>query len=194
MLVLRPRRHAAFLLMVPVLMVPLYWFGVPDNVDSRFLLPVAMVALLPLAFAFRANRTWNAWVHGLYGLGFLWLLGGRRAELPVALPWYVAGCLSLDGLTPKAFLLPFVGLAALAGGLASVGSRRPHRAAPAVAAVVAVGCGGLAIGSQTRGAPSDCDLLTLSPTHIRPEIVLGWQWIAEHTRRATIANTGNNLP
>jgi hypothetical protein len=194
MAALRPRRHAAFLLIVPVLMVPLYWFGVPDNVDSRFLLPVAMVALLPLAFAFRANRTWNAWVHGLYGLGFFWLLVGRRADLPVALPWYLAGWLSLDGLTPKAFLLPFAGLAALAGGLAFVGSRRSHRAAPAVAAVFAVGCIGLAVGSKTWCAPSDCDPLTLSPTHIRPEMVLGWQWIADHARRATIANTGNNLP
>src|SRR5262249_30653747 len=41
--------HAA-LAIVPLLMVPLYWFGFPVNVDSRFLLPAIGPALLPLAF------------------------------------------------------------------------------------------------------------------------------------------------
>ncbi len=47
------RWPALFLLFLPVPMTLLYWFGVPDNVDSRFLLPVAMIGLIPLAFTFR---------------------------------------------------------------------------------------------------------------------------------------------
>src|SRR5262249_5493517 len=72
-----PRRDALLILAAPVAMVPLYWFGVPDNIDSRFLLPAAMLALVPFAFVFRANRAWNASMHVLLAAALLWLIVGR---------------------------------------------------------------------------------------------------------------------
>src|SRR5438045_3901923 len=55
----RPRREAWLLLAAPLVMIPLYWFAIPDYVDSRFMRPIALLALLPLAFVFRASRGWT---------------------------------------------------------------------------------------------------------------------------------------
>jgi hypothetical protein len=190
----RPRWAARFLLCTPVAMVALCWVGVPDNIDSRFLLPAVMVAMLPFAFAFRTNRAWNACVHAILVAGLVWVVAGWRGELPVALPWYMAGWLSLDGMVARGHLLTFVALAGLAGGLAAVLSRHPRRAA---LALLALACGSsiaLAAGVETWCAPRRCTVLQISPTYIRPTMVSGWEWLAEHVKGATVAYSGNNMP
>jgi hypothetical protein len=63
----RPIRSARFLLVTPVLMIPLFWFGVPDNVDSRFLLP-PLLALLPWRSSF-APATWERVPARVFGAG-----------------------------------------------------------------------------------------------------------------------------
>src|SRR5262249_37449428 len=75
----RPR---IFVLFVPFLMVPLYWFGLPVNVDSRFLMPAVAPALVPFAFAFGRSKPWNAVVHASYAIAMLWIVAGIQRELP----------------------------------------------------------------------------------------------------------------
>lgn len=194
MLAARPRRSALFLLLTPVLMVPLYWLGVPDNVDSRFLLPAAMLALLPLAFVFRESRAWNGCVHALFGAGLLWLVVGHHGELPATLPWYMRGWLSLEGIVGRGFVPVFLGLALLAAGLAYWVSRRPNDRLPALTLFLGAACGVLCVRSQTWRAPDGRDLLNLSSIFVRATTVDGWRWVADHVDGATIAYTGNNVP
>jgi hypothetical protein len=189
-----PRWPSRFLLVLPIAMVPLYWFGVPDNVDSRFLLPVAVMALLPLVFLFRTNRTWNLGVHALFAAGLLWLLVGWHGELPVALPWYMGGWLSLEGILARRYLVGFIGLAGIAAGLVTLLPHKPHRAVPALVALVGASSLTLAVGLQTWCAPERCTLLQISPTFIRAPMFLAWRWVAEHITQATIAYSGNNVP
>jgi dolichyl-phosphate-mannose-protein mannosyltransferase len=194
MLAARPRRAALFLAAAPVLMVPLYWFGVPDNVDSRFLLPAAMTALLPIAFVFRANRTWNRCAHAALAAGLVWLVVGRHGELTAQLPWYMGGWLSLDGVVSRAALPVFVALAALAAAIVMV-RRTPAHVAARLTGVLGAACVGLTIGSQYWCRPYRCDLLTLSPIYIRAAVQPAWQWLDGHRDQArTVAYTGNNLP
>lgn len=191
---MRPRWPGRFLLCTPAAMALLCWVGVPDNVDSRFLLPAVMVAMLPFAFAFRAHRGWNACVHGILAAGLVWVVVGWRGELPVALPWYMAGWLSLQGIVARGFLLAFAALAILAGCLAAVLSRKPLHGTAILAALVGATSTGLAVGSGTWCGPARCTLLDLSPIYIRSTMVEAWQWVAEHIDGATIAYTGNNVP
>jgi hypothetical protein len=190
----RPKRSTLFLLLTPVLMIPLFWFGVPDNVDSRFLLPAAVLALLPLAFVFRASTTWNAGVHIVLGAGLVWLVVGRHAELPVALPWYMAGWLSLDGIVGRSVVPAFFALASITAAAMFYVSRRPRYGWPALTLLFAAGCSVLCVGSQVSSAMDGRTLLSLSPIFLRAPMVDGWRWVEEHADRATIAYTGNNVP
>jgi hypothetical protein len=185
---------ARLLLLMPIAMVPLYWIGVPDNVDSRFLLPVAILALLPLAFLFRTNRVWNAVVHTLFAAAVVWLLVGWHGELPVALPWYMGGWLSLEGILARRYLVGFIGLAGIAAGLTALLPDKPHRAVPALVALVGASSLTLAVALQTWCAPGRCALLQISPTFIRAPMLLAWQWAGAHIMQTTIAYTGNNVP
>jgi hypothetical protein len=203
----RPRREAVFLLLAPLAMIPLYWFGVPDNIDSRFLLPMAMLALLPLAFVFRADRVWNAAVHVVFAAGLVWLVVGWRGELPVRLPWYMAGWLALDGIVTRADVPLFCGLALVVAAAAFMASRRLRRCqtgvrhlsdtrltTPALMAALAAGASIMSAGA-TRGCAQDgCTLLTISPTYIRATMVDGWRWVGQHVSHSIIAYTGNNVP
>ena len=190
----RPRWPSRFLLVIPLVMLPLYWFGVPDNVDSRFLLPVAMLTLLPPVFVFRTNRIWNAGVHAVFAAGLVWIVFGWRGELPVALPWYMGGWLSLEGIVARGYFVPFIGLAAVATALVIVLIRQPHRALPLLVALMAAGSTALAVAMQTRCAPDRCTLLQISPTFIRSPTLMAWRWVAEHLTQRTIAYSGNNIP
>jgi hypothetical protein len=190
----RPKRSALFLLLTPVLMIPLFWFGVPDNVDSRFLLPAAVLALLPLGFVFRAGSRWNACVHAVFGAGLLWLIVGLHAALPVALPWYMSGWLSLDGMVGRRFVPVFVAFACVTAGVALVVSRRPKYGWPILTFLLAAGCAVLCMGSQPWSTNDDGAPLNLSPIFVRATMVDGWRWVAANTDHATIAYTGNNVP
>ena len=190
----RPTRSALFLLVTPVLMIPLFWFGVPDNVDARFLLPAAVLALLPLAFVFRDSDAWNACMHALFGAGLLWLIVGLHAALPVALPWYMDGWLSLDGIVGRRFVAFFLGLAGVTAGAAFFVSRRPRYGWPILTLPLGAGAAVLCMGSQPWSTVDGRYPLSLSPIFLRATMVDGWQWVAANTNRATIAYTGNNVP
>src|SRR5207237_4731668 len=194
----RPRREARFLLLAPLVMIPLYWFAIPDNVDSRFMLPIALVALLPLAFVFRRSRAWTLSMHAALCAGLLWIVVGRRAELPVPLPYFMGGWLSLQGIISRTFLLPFVALALPAGAVAFVMAERragEYARAWALLAVIAAAASAAAtIGSAAWCSAGPCALLTISPTFIRATTLDAWQWTAAHIHNATIAYTGNNVP
>jgi len=177
------------------MMIPLFWFGLPVNVDSRFLLPAVAVAMVPLAFPFGSHRPWNACVHGVYLIGLIWIMVGRNTELTTSLPQYMAGWLSLQGLLSPEFLGLFGVFAGVSACVAYFFSRRPAHAAPAVTAAFCAGCILLTVGSQTWcGAPEPCTLLKLSPTSIRPTMLDAWRWTNEHIDHAAVAYTGNNLP
>jgi hypothetical protein len=94
-----------FVLLVPALMVPLYWFGFPVNIDSRFLMPALGAALVPFAFTFGASRKLNAGVHVVYLLGMFWIIIGVHASIPAALPWFMADWLALNGLFQSRFVV-----------------------------------------------------------------------------------------
>jgi len=190
-----PRREALFLLSAPIAMTLLYWIGVPDNVDSRFLLPAAMLALVPIAFLFHERRTAQRAMHFVLAAAVAWIAIGYHAELPVPLPWYMGGWLALDGIVARQALAPFLAIAAAGGTAAWVAARRPRLVLPLATALVAVGATALATNTlPTCGPSSTCELLSLSSIFIRPTMVDGWQWTAANVRNATIAYTGNNVP
>jgi hypothetical protein len=183
-----------YILLVPALMIPLYWFGLPDNIDSRFLLPAVAVATLPLAFAFRTNEKWNACVHGLYFAGMLWILVGVNSDIRAPLPWYMEGWLSLKGLVNRRSFGLFVGLAGVAAMSWRITVRAPNRRVLVMAGVAALAGAMVAIGSDVRCAPNRCELLQLSSPYIRSTMLRGWDWVTHNTGGVTFAYTGNNVP
>jgi 4-amino-4-deoxy-L-arabinose transferase-like glycosyltransferase len=186
---------ARFLVLLPAAMVPLFWFGVPDNTDSRFVFPIAALALLPLAFAFRDDTRWNRRIALLYGAGLLWLIVGVKATLAVRLataPYYLRDWLSLRGLIATPFLPLFVACALAAGWsreLLSRGQPRRRTALLFSAACILVGA-----GSQAACPGGGCDFLDLTPSYIRATMIEGWDWVRLHAHGQTIAYTGNNIP
>ena len=183
-----------YVLAVPVLMIPLYWFGLPDNIDSRFLLPAVAVLTVPLAFAFGTNEKWNACVQGLYLAGMLWILVGMNAVIRASVPWYMEGWLSLRGLVNVRYFVLFAGLAAFAAISWRITARAPDRRIPIMVGVAALSSAGVAIGSDVWCAPYRCELLQLSSPFIRSTVLNGWDWVTHNTGDVTFAYTGNNLP
>ena len=194
----RPRREAWLLLAAPLVMIPLYWFAIPDNVDSRFMLPIALLALLPLAFVFRSSRGWTIAMHAALCAGLVWIVVGRDAELPARLPYFMGGWLSLQGIVSRAFLAAFAALALLTGSIAyaivATGRRGVALTWPALIAIAAIECAAATIGAERWCAPGPCALLAVSPTFIRSTTIDAWEWSAANIHGATIAYTGNNLP
>ena len=179
---------------VPLLMVPLYWFGFPVNIDSRFLMPAVGPALLPVAFVFSGRPGRDRWIHGLLAAAVVWVVVGARRSLPAALPWFMSGWLSLNGLIPPAFLPAF---AAIAGGLALLWvlvRRAPRFALPAFTAAVACMTATLAFGATRWCRPGTCTYLDTTSPSIRTGYFDSWHWIDEHIAGATVAYTGINLP
>jgi hypothetical protein len=181
------------LALVPLLMAPLYWFGFPVNVDSRFLMPAIAPALLPFAFLFSANRRWNNAVHAGYALAMVWLVVGGSISLPARVPWFMDGWLSLGGLVAPRFLAWFGITTAMFAGAWSLARRTAHAtAAIGVASIVLVGSVLTAIAP--RVCDGRCDYLQTTSPFIRPAYLDSWQWIDANIRNATIAYTGINLP
>lgn len=183
-----------FVLLATGLMIPLFWFGFPVNIDSRFMLPAVGPALLVFAFAFRRNETWNAVVRGVYALAAAWIVIGAHTELPVSLPWFMSGWLRLEGVLPLPFVL-WLGVLALVMALAwAVASKRSLGPIPAMAALVVAAGASLALGADRWCPPERCAYLAVTSPYIRENLVDGWQWVAGNTKNSTIAYTGINLP
>jgi hypothetical protein len=183
-----------FVLLVPVLMVPLFWFGFPANIDSRFLMPAVGPALLPLAFAFRRSAVWNRCVHIAYAIGMLWIVVGVRASIPAALPWFMDGWLALNGLVNPGFVIWFAAVALLMAATWRVVSARTRWAIPVMASLTLGTAALLAHGAASWCEPAQCEYLDTTSPYIRPNLVLGWRWVADNVKRSTVAYTGINLP
>jgi hypothetical protein len=183
-----PRWPGIYIVVVPLLMVALFWFALPVNIDSRFLLGAVAVAFVPTAFAFGLGRTSAAWLQAACIVALAWVLAGVHRDVPISLPWYMSEWLRLDGLVPRSSLALFAALAA-AGALAWQLTRRaPHYRAPLLAVLV----GGSAVGLAR--ASDGSDRLALSSIFVRPTLVAGWDFVRANVHDATIAYTGNNLP
>jgi len=190
-----PRWPHVFLLVAPMVMAFLNWFAVPDNLDCRFLLPVTMLAWLPVVFAFGRTRIWNGVVHVVLIAGLLWIAVGWHGELPVEpLPWPIGNWLTFGGFVGAPYVLIFLGLAAATIVLVrwtGVGAR--HFLTVLTALTIAAGAS-LALTSRRWCPPDGCDFLELSPTYIHTPTLLAWAWVRDHVSNATIAYAGNNLP
>ncbi len=182
------------LALLPYLMIPLFWFGLPVNIDSRFLMPAVLPALLPFAFAFRRGRVWNGAVHAVYFASMIWILVGASVEVAARGPWFMRGWLTFNGLLTRPAT---VWCAALAIGLTllwRVGPRRTPWAAAFAAAIVAIPAAALAWSADRWCAPGACTYLDTTPPYLRANLIAGWRWVADHVHGATIAYTGINLP
>ncbi|HEV3218033.1 MAG TPA: glycosyltransferase family 39 protein, partial [Vicinamibacterales bacterium] len=183
-----------YVLLVPFLMAPLFWFGVPDNIDHRFLLPAALVALVPTAFVFRTNRIWNAALHALYAAAMAWLVVGADATIPVRnLPWPMGDGLYLEALANRRYLVLFLFVASVMIAAWMV-SKKTRFTLPALAVVSVAATTVLAVGSEPWCGSSQCDFLRIAPTYIRPAMLDGWDWVERNTHDATFAYAGNNVP
>jgi hypothetical protein len=183
-----------YVLLLPVAMTFLFWFGVPDNGDSRFLLPAVVVAMVPLTFSFGSDPRRNAFFHTLYGAVAAWVLVGSERQIPMSLPWFMGDWLSLDGIVSGASL-PLFAAAMVCVALVTLGARRWSTSStlPLITALSSA-CLLIAIGAKGSAASGRSELLELSPTYIRGGTISGWDWIHNHVTQATIANTGNNIP
>jgi hypothetical protein len=184
------------LLVVPLLLVLLYWFGVPENVEPRFLAPFVGLALVPLAFAFGRHAPWNGLVHGLYAAGLVAIVVGSSAAVrsPDSLPWMMEGWLTLQGSLSPAFYLGALVLAA-AAALWLLALRGRHAGFGLLAyGAVACACLVSGVGVAPGCARTGCDSLETPPNFIRETTRNGWAWMAAHTAHATIAYTGTNVP
>jgi len=179
--------------LLPMVMVPLYWYGLPVNVDARFLLPAIGPALLPLAFVFPSSSRLIMLVRAILVAGMVWLVVGAPVTIPMAVPWYMKDWLSLNGLVRPAYLTWF-GATATAMALAWPLIRTAKRfAMPIATSVVLCTSAGLAVASAHEDHASGDILDTTSP-YIRSEHLDAWRWLDDNLRGATIAYTGINLP
>ena len=182
-----------FVVLVPFLIGALFWAALPDNADSRFLLPGVVVASVLPAFAFGSNRRWNGCLHTVYILAAVWMIVGVHRQIPATLPWFMGDWLALDGIVAPDSLGVFaVGTAAtLCVALIAV---RMHLSSWWVPVAVSVGALSLTLGWPVPKSAENLALLSLSPTYVRAGMITGWEWTAAHVRDSVVANTGNNVP
>src|SRR5262249_5527494 len=162
---------ARLLMLLPVLMVPLYWFGVPDNTDPRYLFPIVALALLPFAFAFQQNPKWNRAVHIVHGIGLLWLIVGMDGNLRMhiaGMPYYMEGGVSLRGLVALRFLPLFV-LLGLGGAYLCRRLLDGHLLGRTTLAL-STACALVGIGSLAACPPEGCALLDLTRSYIHATV------------------------
>ena len=184
----QPHWPATYIVVVPLMMLALFWLALPVNIDSRFLLGAVAVAFVPTAFAFGLGRTSAAWLQAACIVALAWILAGAHRSVPMSLPWYMGEWLRLDGLVPWPSLALFAALAA-GGALAwRLTMRAPHYR-PALLAVLV---GGAAVGIAHTSDGSE--RLALSSIFVRPTLVAGWDFVRANVHDATIAYTGNNVP
>jgi hypothetical protein len=195
-LTVRSRRWwpAGFVLAATALTVPLCWIGVPDNADSRFLLPGVVAAMSVFALAFSAEPRWNTLVGAAYILGLVFVVAGARGELRFsAAPWFMEDWFGWEGVIKPAFLAYFFAGAVCATAIARLLSRTEWR----IAALTACAVGGavvLADGAERWCLPARCDFVAVASPHIRMGEAFGWWWLEDHVSGANIAYTGDNLP
>jgi hypothetical protein len=175
-------------------MVPLYWFGLPVNIDSRFLMPALGAALLPFAFVLGSSRTWNAGVHAIYLLGMVWIIIGVHASIPAALPWFMADWLALNGLLQSRFVIAFAAVAIAMAAWWRLISPGRQWAVPLTAVLVAATALALTLGVDRWCLPSTCDYLDTTSPYIRSGLIDAWAWLTGNVKHSTIAYTGINLP
>ena len=180
--------------LVPIAMGTLYWFGLPVNVDSRFLMPAIGPALIPVAFLFSDDRRWNRAVHAAYAAALVWLVVGIHAALPGRLPWYMDGWLALDGLVPPRFFPAFATCVACLALVWTAARRMPRVGPAAIAAALVCATATLAFASPRWCGEEGCAYLNATPPFIRAGYREAWRWVAGNVDGATIAYTGINLP
>jgi hypothetical protein len=175
-------------------MVPLYWFGFPVNVDSRFLMPAVGLAMLPLAFVFTARSRTNAVVHALYAGALAWIVIGIQRSIPAQLPWFMDDWLALNGLVPRS-LVPLFAIIATALGTVWVALRREGPLAiVGLSTVTCVTTAVLVVVGNSRCGAGGCIYLDTTSPYIRTGYLASWEWIGGHVRDSTVAYTGINLP
>ncbi|HET6956155.1 MAG TPA: hypothetical protein VFI56_06220 [Vicinamibacterales bacterium] len=184
---------AGFVALVPVLIFPLFWLVLPDNADSRFLLPAVTVASVLPAFAFGANRGWNGFLHAAYILAAAWLIVGVQRQIPATLPWFMGDWLALDGIVAPDSLGIFAAGVVATLCIALLAARLRLSSWWMTAAVCA-GAVGLTFGWLLPKPADSLALLSLSPTYVRAGMITGWEWTAAHVSDSVVANTGNNVP
>jgi hypothetical protein len=184
---------AGFVALVPLLMCPLFWLALPDNGDSRFLLPAVTLAALIPTFAFGSGRIRNACLHAAYLLAAVWLIVGAQRQIPASLPWFMGDWLALDGVVAPDSLGLFAAFAAATIGIAWLAARQPIASIWAVTTVCA-GIVSLVVGWPVAQSADSLGLLSLSPTYVRAGMVAGWEWTTNHVSDAVIAYAGNNVP
>jgi hypothetical protein len=184
---------AGFVALVPLLICPLFWLALPDNADSRFLLPAVTVASVIPAFAFGEDRRWNGCLHAAYMLAIAWMIIGVQRQIPATLPWFMGDWLALDGIVAPDSLGVFAAGAAATLCLEWTAARI-ELSDWWLAAAVCAGAVSLTIGWPLPKSTDNLALLSLSPTYVRAGMLTGWEWTAAHVRDSVIANAGNNLP
>ena len=183
----------AWLVLVPLVMGAIYWFVLPDNIDGRFVMPALAPALVSAAFAFGANRVWNACVHALYLAIAVWVLVGLSTQIVVPGPWFFQGWFELNGVvSPNSVLL--LGSVAAAFAIVWLVAGRSRWVLPVVALMVGSTATVLALGEDTRCAPRSCDRIHVSDPFFRAGVAAAWGWMNDQVHDATVAYTGINLP
>jgi hypothetical protein len=184
---------AGFIVFLLPLMTVLVWFGLPANIDSRFLLPAMATSLVLFACPFGDGARWKMWnaaLHVLYLGGAAWLLVGSNAEIHVPSPWYMGGWLSLNGIIDSRHFAWFAAFAVMGTAAWRAAPAWRLRAAGALAVVAA---SVLVMGVDVRCAPARCQPLRITSAFIQPSLLDAWDWVAHNTRNASFANTGNNV-
>ncbi|HEX7138121.1 MAG TPA: glycosyltransferase family 39 protein [Vicinamibacterales bacterium] len=181
------------LALLPLLMVPLYWYGLPVNIDSRFLMPAVAPALLPLAFVFSSRPHWNVAVHAIYAASMIWVIVGAPVTLPASLPWFMRGWLALDGLIASEYLLLFAGVGTALAVTLYLARRSPGFALSIVAIGIVAIATGISLHAE-RACSSPCEYLQTTSPYIRGEYLEAWHWLDANLHDSTIAYTGINLP
>jgi hypothetical protein len=164
----------AVTVVMPPLMVALFWWVVPYNnaFSARYLFPGVALAMLLAPFAFSLNERVAPLVHIGLCVALLWLL-----------------MMSRHPLVPGRFVLMYAGLA----GLVAVEWRRLDRDAGAFLLSFGALCAVSFLGSVQICPNAGCGLLGVSQWD-RPTLFAGWEWTEQHATHATIAYSGNNVP
>jgi hypothetical protein len=184
---------AGFVFGLTALMLALGWVGVPDNADSRFLLPVVVVAMSVFALPFTTHPAWNRIVAAVYLAGLTFVLVGAKGTLQFSrAPWFMDEWFTWQGVIRPAYIAYFALLALAAAAIARLLARTEWRIA-ALTTCAVLGAVVLADGAE-RWCPSRCDFVAVAPTHIRIGETFGWWWLEAHVSGANVAYTGDNLP
>jgi hypothetical protein len=183
----------AVALTAPVMTV-VYWFGLPVNIDSRFLMPAVAPALLPLAFTFGDSRRWIIVRRAVSGGAIAWVLAGANFEIPAHLPWFMSGWLALDGIVTRDYLIWFGGIAVMIAAAWRLTARATRWTAPLVATLCALATATLVAGRGRWCPQTGCNYLNTTSPFIRPNLLEAWEWTDDQISGSTVAYTGINLP